>query len=144
MCTLLQRLWNNNDFIDSNSVWTRVKLCIASQKTLNYLTTGKYDVYLFVGWSLSQISDKGAAELWPCANVLNVLYLTNGLELQMNRGFINVLIPAQLRQNDCDPSSPFITCCQASEMVWSKFKSLFLFFIKLTLIKCGILSVCTI
>lgn len=99
---------------------------------------------MFICLSVGPYLRLAAKGLQSSANVLNVLYLTNGLELQMNRGFINVLIPAELRQSDCDPSPPFITCCQASEMVWSKFKSLFVLFIKLTLIKCGILSVCTI
>lgn len=33
---------------------------------------------------------KSAAKLWPCANVLSVMCLTNELELQMDERLINV------------------------------------------------------
>lgn len=56
--------------------------------------------FSFVSWSSPPINHKtGARQYVLYANALNVVYLTNELELQTNTGVINVLIPAQLGQS---------------------------------------------
>lgn len=89
VCMLRRSPLNNNDLIVFFSSFKMHKNNFFGRLSENlglFNDVISNSIYLFVCWFLSS----SATRLWPCANVLSAMRLTNELELQMDERFINV------------------------------------------------------